>query len=294
LEAIVRLDAKFRLRSPRHYLRKHHFPEISFWRHARSLPDGIADHAYMAFLNFPRHIFNDIAEQIRPHVPAYDPYNWYKGGGRVPKVDYVDLTALGLRALRVVGGQSRLMIDFAMPQPAVSKFHAIARPVIAYVARTWALAEIRMATPDEGRSMWETLIAQHGLPDIVRPAFEGLAFCYTLDGVVIPMLDCSNQEISDHWYSFNKGRCMKYVLLWNTWGLICNYSIGWPGSCYDAKAAEDIFEDLQSVETNPGRLGTIADVAFEAFCRAVRCTSGDPGRGSFAGPARPGSDAGTT
>jgi len=74
------------------------------------------------------------------------------GGGRVPKVDFVDLTALGLRALRVVGGQSRLMIDFAMPQPAVSKYHAIARPVIAYVARTWAPAEIRMATPDEAGS----------------------------------------------------------------------------------------------------------------------------------------------
>ncbi len=59
---LVDIDKEFCLRSPRHYLRKHHFPPVSFWKHARGLPSDVADDAYMSFLGFPRFAFDMMAE----------------------------------------------------------------------------------------------------------------------------------------------------------------------------------------------------------------------------------------
>ena len=256
---VVDLDKDFRLRSPRRYLKKHHFPDVSFWSHAKSLPDDKADDAYMAFLNLPCFAFEELAAHVRPHFPEYDPDVVKPKGGRPSTVDFRDLTAIGLRALRVMGGQEYLGFDFQMTQPAISKALKKIRPVIAHIARTHDAAKVCLPTLDEARAMWATLIAQHGISDEVKEAFEGLVFALSCDGVAKPMLDCSNVAESRLWNNANKGRCMNNLLLWSVWGLICNYSVGWKGATHDSHAAEAIFAELQDPLFNPGRIGAFVD-----------------------------------
>ena len=63
---LTELDKEFRLRSPRYPLCRVHFPSVSYWTHARSLPEGVCDAAYMMLLNVPRFFFEELAKQVRP------------------------------------------------------------------------------------------------------------------------------------------------------------------------------------------------------------------------------------
>jgi hypothetical protein len=146
---LVEADKAFRLRSPRCYRIRAHFPLISYWKHSRALPDSLADSSYMMFLAFPRFVFDELAERIRPDLPRFDPA-LFGGRGRPNSLDYKDLLAIGLRSLRVVD-QDRLSIDFCLPQPRISEALAKIRPILADAVRVCvgreALAKIRPIQP---------------------------------------------------------------------------------------------------------------------------------------------------
>jgi len=59
---------------------------------------------------------------------------------------------------------------------------------------------------------------------------------------------------------------MNNQLMWCAWGLVCDYSIGWKGATHDSRASRRLFENLQSLERNPGRVGAFVDTAYRGFC----------------------------
>lgn len=176
------LDREFRLRSPRYYHVKDHFPLTSYWTHAQGLPDRLADAAYMKFIGFPRFLFDNMAERLRPLLPGYD-LKSVTGPGRRHTLDHKDLLAIGLRAFRV-RKQDNLSIDFCLPQPRISEALAVIKPVLAEAVRAWPDAAVRMLTKDEATEIWKSLMEQHGISDELRVAFEGLTIAYSIDGCV--------------------------------------------------------------------------------------------------------------
>jgi hypothetical protein len=270
-QAVVMFDASFCLRSPRYYQCRVHFPTISYWSHIRALPDGVADAAYMMFINYPRFIFDDMAERLRPLLPAFDRNGVRRG--RPTLFDVHDILALYLRSWRV-SEQEKLSIDFGAPQPRISEMLSIIKPVVAEAVKTWPDAAIRMLTEEEGEAMWQSLVSQHGMPPLLKEPLQGMRFAYSMDGVGKPMLDCSDEEESALWYVHHKGRIMNNLFTWCAWGLICDYSIGWYGCIHDSHAAKVLFDNLQSVELNPGRIGALVDSAFKAYCRSGKDASG--------------------
>jgi hypothetical protein len=84
---LAELDREFRLRSPRIYNVRAHFPLISYWAHARTLPKELCDGAYMMFINFPRFVFDKLASLVRPYLPEFDP-DVPRRSGRRPLLDY--------------------------------------------------------------------------------------------------------------------------------------------------------------------------------------------------------------
>jgi hypothetical protein len=134
----------------------------------------------MTFLAFPRFVFDELAERVRPYLPRHD-LSRKQRYGRRRALDYKDLLAIGLRSLRV-DEQWKLSIDFCLPQPRVSEALAIIKPVLAAAVREWPAAEVRMLTLEEGREIWESMLAQHGIPEQLRAAFAGLVFAYSIDG----------------------------------------------------------------------------------------------------------------
>jgi hypothetical protein len=177
---LVELDREFRLRSPRFYYLKAHFPLVSYWAHARTLPSGLCNGAYMMFFNFPRFVFNELASLVRPYLPEFDP-EVPRRAGRRPLLDYHDLLAIGLRSFRQAD-QNKLAIDFGMPQPRISEALSVIRPVLARVVREWPAAEVRMLTLQEGEAIWKSMIDQHGMSPAIRMAFKDLVFAYSIDG----------------------------------------------------------------------------------------------------------------
>ena len=154
IRLLIRIDRLHRLNSPRVYLRKLHFHPVSFWSNARELDDGVADQAYMHWTGFPRHAFNALADEVAHHLPpAYVPHMRHGHSGQPSVLDYKDLTAIGLRSFRVIGGQQFLATDFAIPQPSISRALSVICPVLRHVALTWEAAEVRMLTGEEGRNV---------------------------------------------------------------------------------------------------------------------------------------------
>jgi hypothetical protein len=79
------------------------------------------------------------------------------------------------------------------------------------------------------------------------------------------MHDTSNIEASKLWNNVNKGRGMNNQIMFSVFGPICNYSIGWKGNTHDSKASATLFEDLQSLVLNPGRIGCFIDSGFQGY-----------------------------
>lgn len=177
---VAELDKDFRLRSPRIYHVKAHFPLISYWKHIQKLPDELADAAYMKFFGFPRFVFDDMAERLRPLLPRHD-LESVLGPGRRRALDHKDLLAIGLRAFRV-RKQENLAVDFFLPQPRISEALAAIKPVLADAVRKWPDAAVRMLTLDEANQVWESMLQQHGISPELRLAFKGLVFAYSIDG----------------------------------------------------------------------------------------------------------------
>jgi hypothetical protein len=184
---LVELDREWHLRSPRYYLRRHHFPSMSYWKHARALPDSIADDAFMVFLNYPRFFVVELAKQVSRFLPRAN-----RHGGRPGVLDVMDLVAIQLRSYRV-RVQNRLCIDFQLSQPTICRALELVRPALAKAVRQWAPAAIRMLTLDEATPMWDALKAQHGIPPGAAHAFEGFTFAYSVDGSLAP---CTTPQTS--------------------------------------------------------------------------------------------------
>ena len=88
------------LRTPRAVWRQADTSPIPLWAWTRSRR---REAAFLRFLGFPTFIFDEIAKRMKDKLPScYDPDTARALGGRPTRFDYIDMTAMGLRALQIM------------------------------------------------------------------------------------------------------------------------------------------------------------------------------------------------
>ena len=183
------------------------FAEESFWAAIRV---GGREAAYLRFLGVPRFLFDELAERMRGVLPAsYD--RAVNAPGRPFTFDYIDMTAIALRRLRI-GSSKALEIacaEFARNKSTMSRALETSAGALLAVLRASPSAAVRYPTRAEAVQMIKGKEAQLGDDGLDGIGVKTIIFG---DGTVTPSTKDPNDEKQKLNKSGNKGHAWNHIL----------------------------------------------------------------------------------
>ena len=192
---------------PKLKYRQQDYGGVSFWSVMR---ETRRDEAFIKYLGVPLFLFDELTERMKDHLPTmYDPFIRVKG--RQCIFDYVDLTALGLRRLRVACSQKidLLCSEFGRNKSVVSRALDDATRALFVVLRQAPSAEVRLPNAAEVRNMVTGVKAELGEEGLYGLASKTVLLC---DGTVTPATKDSNEE-KQKLLKGHKGHCWNHILM---------------------------------------------------------------------------------